>query len=85
MKEKYREFHDLIVLCHDALLTPRQIFERFLAQGVSPARAPSPGMIRHLGIHLLGARCKWNRHNMRSWRAPLVAPTIFWKTPKRRS
>lgn len=67
-KEKYRDFHELIVLGHNALLTPRQIFEKWIAAGLDPARIPSPGTIRHIGIHLLGANCRWNKFLMRSWR-----------------
>ena len=66
---KYKDFHELIVVGYDAHMSPREIFDSMIRNGLDPARIPSPATIRHIGINLIGAQCRWHKHPMRAWRS----------------
>lgn len=66
--KKYKDYHDLIILGHNAHLTPKEIHERFIEGGLPPDTVPPVHTIRVLGCHLVGPGCRWHHQGrMVSW------------------
>ena len=65
----FSDFHELILLGHNARLTPEQVYTRFIDGGLDPKTVPAPTVIRVIGCSLVGPACRWRirQGRMTAW------------------
>jgi hypothetical protein len=82
MDKKYSDLFELIVLGHNAHLSPQQIHQRFVDGGLRPERTPPPHVIHRIGRRLLGDNCRWLDDRMRSWHNGVTITADLLRLPK---
>lgn len=64
----YKDFYELIILGHQARLTPEEIRERFIIGGLPVDTLPPVRVIRTIGCNLIGPACRWRvQGKMTAW------------------
>ena len=76
--KQYEEFFELVVLGHNAQLSPEEIHRRVLEAGLS--NFPPVSVILRIGRALIGRECRWRPDRPRSW--SVTKPEGFIETPK---